>query len=159
MTSVSAFPYGSAAAAGAGGGGDTVTLSGESTSISVTNPTDAYARIKIDNDGNVYESADTGSASWVQVDSSTDWVRPASSAPGTYQVRFTSATNTPTSSTAAEDTWYALSGGDFIIYNSRTIVGIKSTTFTIEIRQGTGSVLDSASYSLFAEVLFDEILL
>ena len=139
------------------GGGDVVTVSGDSRFDFRVSPTDSYARLKIDNNGNIYESGDTGIANWVQIDSATDWVRPASSAPGSYQVRFTSSTTTPTSSTAAEDTWHALSGGDFIIYNSVTGVGIKASTFTIEIRLGTGSVLDSASYTLQAEVDFDTI--
>lgn len=158
MTAVSIFPYGTVANAGMGGG-DTVTVSGQTIARTETNPTDVYCRVKVDNNGNIYESEDTGSVNWVQIDTSTDWVRPTSSAPGTYQVRFTNATNTPTSATATEDTWHSLSSGDFIIYNSRTFAGIKSTSFTIEIRQGTGSVLDSATYTLTAEVLFDEILL
>jgi hypothetical protein len=140
------------------GGSDTVTLSGETASRIVDNPADAYARIKVDNDGNMYKSQDGGSTSWSQIDSTNDWVRPTTSAPGDYEVRFTSASNTPTSSTAAEDTWHDLDTGDFIIYNSRTSVGTKNTNFTIEIRENGGSVLDSASYTCHAQVQFDTIL-
>lgn len=140
------------------GGSDTVTLSGEATVGFETSPTDSYARIKVDNDGNVYESVDTGTASWTQVDTGTDWVRPTTSAPGLYEVRFTASNNTPTSSTVAEDVWHSLSSGDFIVYNSITGTGQKSSTFTIEIRYDGGSVLDSASYTITAEVEFDTIL-
>ena len=142
------------AAFGSGtGGADVVTVSGETITKAETGGVDAYARVKVDNDGNMYKSEDTGSANWAQIDSVSNWLRPTSSAPGTYQVRFTSATNTPTSATVTEDTWHALSGGDFIIYNSYTgLNGSKETTFTIEIRLGTGSVLDSASYTLSASV-------
>lgn len=133
---------------------DTVTVSGENITDFRTSPTDSYARLKVDDDGNMYKSTDTGSASWSQIDSSTDWIVPEASSPGLYEVRFTGASNTPTSSTAAEDTWHSLSSGDFIIYNSETTNGTatKSTTFTIEIRYNGGSVLDSASYTLTAEV-------
>jgi len=142
----------------AGGGGGTVTLSGETATRTVMNPLDAYARIRVDNNGNMYKSQDIGTASWVQIDTVNDWVRPTTESPGLYEVRFTAASNTPTSSTAAEDTWHSLSSGDFTIYNSRLAVGIKTTNFTIEIRLDGGSVLDSASYTCFAEVEFDTIL-
>jgi hypothetical protein len=115
-------------------------------------PTDSYARLKIDDDGNTYRSLDTGSASWFQINNGTDWVRPTGSAPGLYEVRWTNATGTVTSSTVAEDTWHDLSTSDFIIYNSFTgPIGTKSTTFDIEIRLDGGSVLDSASYTITAE--------
>lgn len=159
MTAVSVYPAGTVADQDESGGGDTVTVSGETTTDFRLAPTDSYARIKVDNNGNVYESSDTGTAGWSIVDSGTDWVRPTSSAPGLYEVRFTSASNTPTSSTAAEDTWHSLSSGDFIVYNSVTGIGVKSTNFTIEIRYNGGAVLDSASYTITAEVEFNEIFL
>lgn len=137
---------------------DVVTVSGESIFDQLRfEPTDSYARVKVDNNGQIYKSTDTGSASWTPIDGTTDWVRPLSSAPGTYEVRFTSATNTPTFSTVAQNTWHPLSSGDFIVYNSVTTIGTKLTTFTIEIRKGTGPVLDSASYTLRAEVEFGSI--
>lgn len=155
MTAVSIFPQGTVALTAPT---DVITVSGQTINDLRFSPTDSYARVKVDNDGNIYESKDTGTASWNQIDTGTDWVRPTTSAPGTYEVRFTGASNTPTSATAAEDTWHALSGGDFIIYNSVTGVGVKTTSFTIEIRKGSGSVLDSASYTCRAEVEFDTIL-
>jgi hypothetical protein len=140
--------------AGSGGLPATLTLSsGQTVLQEVSSPTDAYARLKIDNDGNVYASTDTGSESYTQIGTTTDWIRPTTRAPGDYEVRFTSATNTPTSATAAEDTWHALSSGDFVVYNSVTGTGTKSTTFTIEIRKGsTGAADVSDSFTLNATV-------
>lgn len=143
---------------GGAGGSDVVTVSGQTITEINDAPTDSYARLKIDNDGNIYQSRDNGSASWSQIDTVNDWVRPTSSAPGDYEVRFTSASNTPTSSTKTENTWHNLDTGDFIIYNSITGVGTKATNFTIEIRENGGSVLDSASYTCHAQVQFDTIL-
>jgi hypothetical protein len=68
----------------------TVTVSGEVINRSSLDPLDAYARLKIDNDGKSYKSADTGTPSWNQIDTGTDWVRPAGHAPGLYEVRYTS---------------------------------------------------------------------
>ena len=140
--------------AGGGGRAPVLTLgSGQTVLQEVSSPTDAYARLKIDDDGNVYKSEDTGSASWTQIGTTADWIRPANRAPGDYEVRFTSATNTPTSATAVEDTWHALSSGDFIVYNSVTGTGTKSTTFTIEIRKGSSGAADvSDSFTLNATV-------
>lgn len=130
----------------------TVTLSGETTTALDDDPSDAYARIKIDQDGNVYESADTGTPSWVQVDTAADWVRPTGAAPGSYEVRYTSLTGDALdSATAAVDTWYSLSSGDYTLVQSRATVGTDTCTFTIEIRSGA-TTLDSASYTLTATV-------
>lgn len=133
-------------------GGDAVTVSGASIADYRESPTDSYARLKVDDDGNVYRSLDTGTPSWVQIGTVDDWVRPTTSSPGLYEVRWTGATGTVSSSTVAEDTWHSLSTSDFTIYNSFIgPIGTKSTTFTIEIRLDGGSVLDSASYTLTAE--------
>ena len=131
-----------------------VTVSGHTILSDQLDPADAYARLKIDNDGRTYESEDTGSPSWSQIDSATDWIRPTSEAPADYEVRYTSLTGDAlTSGTAAEDAWHALSGGDFILVQSTTIIpGDRSSTFAIEIRKGSGAVLDSASYTLTADV-------
>lgn len=113
-----------------------------------------YARVKVDNDGNIYKSEDSGTPSWTQVATSTDWIRPTSFAPDDYEVRFTAASNTPTSSTTAEDTWHPLSSGDWIIYNSRTSTGTTTTEFSLEIRKGSsGGALDSGAYILSADFI------
>ncbi len=119
-------------------------------------PTDAYARLKIDNNGNVYESEDTGSAFWSQIDSATgDWVRPTTAAPGNYEVRFTNETVTPDFSTKATGVWHPLDTGDFIIYMSELGIGTSSTDLDIEIRNGSSGSADvSASYTITASVEF-----
>lgn len=136
------------------GSSDTVTVSGEVISQVVESPTNAYARLKVDNDGNVYRSLDTGSASWVQIDSSTDWIRPTASSPGSYRVRYTSLTGDALfSATASENTWHSMSSGDYILVQREITNGnaVNSSTFTIEIDDGT-TLQDSASYTLRAEV-------
>ena len=130
----------------------TLTLSGETIdNSSVSGP--LYARLKVDNDGKVYKSTDTGTPSWVQIDTTTDWVRPAASSPGAYEVRFTASSTTPTSSTTAEDTWHPMTSGDWILYNFAP-AGTKASTFTLEIRDGsTGPADVSASYTVRAEII------
>lgn len=136
------------------GSADVVTLSGELTQDFQTDPADSYAYFKVDQNGNLYEY--TGSSptpSYQIVDSATDWVRPTSSAPGLYEVRVTGRTgDTFSSQTAADDTWHSLSSGDFVLHNERTIIGNRSTSYTLEIRYNGGSVLASGSYTLLAEV-------
>ena len=134
-------------------GGEALTLSGESVVNIQGAPTDAHARLKVDNDGNMYKSVDTGSESYTQFDNATDWVRPPSAAPGAYEVRFTSLTGDAlTSSTVAEDTWHPLSSGDFELILSETGTGTNTSNFTIEIRDGGSGGADvSAAFVLTAE--------
>ena len=141
-------------AALAHGAGGVVTVSGETITSTQTDPDDAYARLKIDDDGNIYKSEDTGVESWVQIDTATNWLRPAGKAPGLYEVRHTSVTGTALDfATAAVDTWHALSGGDYIVYQSVLAPPVSSsTTLTIEIRYNGGAVLSSASYTMAATV-------
>jgi hypothetical protein len=137
--------------------GEKLNLDGQTITKVSFSPTDAYARLKIDNNGNVYRSVDTGVASWSQIDSAADWVRPTSAAPGAYEVRYTSRTGSTLSfNTASEDTWHPLSSGDFILYNSVTAVsGDRDSTFTVEIRDGSSGSADvSATYRLWASVEF-----
>jgi len=131
----------------------TVTLSGRNISYDTISPNNAYARVLIDNNGLSYESKDEGSANYNQIHSTTDWVRPAAASPGTYQVRWTNAVGDALYfETAAEDTWWPMSSGDFTltIRDTLTAGGPNAVTFDIEIRDGTGPTLSSASYSLSA---------
>lgn len=142
-------------AAFAGGPVPIINISGETISSQEEDPSDSYARLRVGDDGNIYRSLDQGSASWVQIDTLTDWIRPVFLAPDDYEVRFTSLTGDAlTSSTVTENTWHPLSSGDFILVQSDTVLGggSNSSTFTVELRRGSGSVLDSASYTLTAEV-------
>lgn len=131
------------------GGVGKVTLSGEGVTAG-PGASPQTATIRIDADGNVYEIVN---AIPTQVDVGTDWIRPASLAPGPYEVRFTNLLGSITSSTAAEDTWHALSGGDFDV--SKTVnAGEGTATFAIEIRVGSsGGTVASASYSLNCSVI------
>lgn len=136
---------------------ETVTVSGQ-TIVSEFSPSTCYARVKVDNDGNIYESKDTGTPSWTQIDTATDWLRPTTNAPSDYEVRFTGLTGSAlNSSTAVEDTWWPLSSGDFTLVQVRIAAlgtGTTTSTFTIEIRKGsTGGALDSASYTLTCQIL------
>lgn len=133
----------------------TLALSGESVVSSQIDPDNAHARLRIDDDGKVYKSEDTGTPSWTQIDTLTDWIRPVSKAPDDYEVRYTGLTGDAlTSATAAVDVWHPLSTGDFDLVNSETIIpGNQSSTFTVEIRKGSsGAALVSASYTLTADV-------
>lgn len=109
--------------------------------------------LKFDNDGNEYVRKNGGA--YVQTNTADSWIRPTTSAPGLYKIRYTSATGDTTylSSTAAEDIWYDLSSGDYIlsIFDSTPFFGGKSATFTIEVRLDDGSVLDSGSYTISAD--------
>ena len=127
----------------------TVTLSGEIVNASATAAT-ATAEIRVDQDGNMYKVLNLGSDT--QLDSSTDWARPATGAPGPFQVRYTNLVGTAldVTTTTSEDTWHALADGDFRLRHSRTSDGSDSSTFDIEIRVGTGSTVASTNYSLIA---------
>lgn len=111
----------------------------------------ATAQLKVDDDGNMYERLNNGT--WDQIDATDDWLRPASGAPGNYQVRFTGFSgNALDSSTQTEDTWHTLSSGDFIWTLTENVAGPggNSCSFTVEIRNGSSGTVTSASYTLNA---------
>jgi hypothetical protein len=143
--------YGACAAASAGGGGDVLTLSGE-VLFAFNFMADAFAEFKLDNDGNMYDRENNGA--YNLIDSGTDWVRPAISSPGLYQARYTNLTGTALSfNSASEDTWRAMTLGDFRT-QQRTFGGpisFESSTFDYEVRLGAGAVLASGSYTLNAD--------
>jgi len=119
---------------------------------STSNPT--TGSFIVDNDGNMYTQENASPV--IQIDTATDWIRPADRSPGDYEVRYTSVTGDTANltCTTAVDTWHPLSSGDWTITVSDTnlAVGPKSCTFTIEIRKGsTGSALVSGSYTLSAD--------
>ena len=135
---------------------DVVSVSGQTIYSLQDDPDDAYAGLKIDNNGNVYEYEGTSATpSWSQIDSSADWVRPATSVPGLYEVRYTAVSGPSLwSETAAVNVWHDLSGGDYILMQRETTAdSANNSLVTIEIRYNGGSVLDSANYRLWAEVL------
>lgn len=130
-----------------------LTLSGHNISNTQSSPTDAYARLKVDQDGQVYESLDTGSESWSLIDSATDWIRPLLEAPGDVEVRFTNLVNDALfSSTVVEDTWHPMSSSDFILVQREVGLGVSESTFDVEARYGSsGGAKVSAEYTLFCD--------
>ena len=130
------------------GSGDVVTLTAAAAS-DIEFMDISEVGFRIDNDGNVYRKQGY-LASYIQVNSTNDWVRPTTSAPGLYEVRYTSLTgHAMQSQTATEDTWHDLSTSDFTL-TLRTI-GLedeRSNSFIIEIRLDGGAVLDSAIFTM-----------
>jgi len=120
-----------------------LTLSGHTFAAnSTSNPT--TGSFIVDNDGNMYTQENASPV--IQIDTATDWIRPADRSPGDYEVRYTSVTGDTANltCTTAVDTWHPLS--------TNLAVGPKSCTFTIEIRKGsTGAALVSGSYTLSAD--------
>jgi len=112
--------------------------------------------LKFDTDGNEYVSKNKGA--YVQRNEADCWLRPISGAPGLYEIRYTAASGsanlsgTTGGSGAVEDTWYAVSDGDFImnVFDVDSGIGNENATFTIEIRLDDGPVLDSGVYTIQA---------
>lgn len=130
-----------------------VTVSG-GTSFAGGSWMDIYAYIKVDQDGKIYKKDGVGS--WVQISTSTDWVRPVSAAPGDYYVRYTGATGDTgfLGGTTASGVWHPLATSDWQVwvYDDNALPGLKSVTLTIEIKLGSGgATLDTGSYILTAE--------
>ena len=129
-----------------------VTLGGQFINAS-NSGADAIARVVVDQDGNMYEQINQGSLT--QIDTTDDWVRPTSASPGSYENRYTGLTGDALSNApAAEDTWVTMSGGDRTYDNidsGPTEPDSLSTTITLQIRLGSGPVLDGGSYILVAD--------
>lgn len=89
-----------------------------------------------------------------QADANTDWVIPNSAAPGSYRIRHTSATGDTADFTPAGtiNVWLALtSNALYDVVDTTVLSTIKSVDFDIEIDDGTGTALDSASQTLTAD--------
>ncbi len=130
-----------------------VTLSGGTVSALNAAGT-ATAQIAFRDDANVYSALNGGAD--VQISAATDHTRPADASPGALQIRYTNLTGTALASgTASEDTWHSLSTSDFVLIQEDAIADATpvSSTFDVEIREGTGPVLASASYTLTANRL------
>lgn len=113
----------------------------------------AYSYWKADNNGNCYTKDNSGS--WNQVQSSTDWVRPSTEAPGSSQIRHTAETGDTSWGVppGALNAWLALSTDrSFYCYDSAPLFGIKEVVFTVEL-DGTGSSSadDTATITLRAD--------
>lgn len=125
-----------------------VTVSGESaTDIGVNRASRAVIVVRQDGTIDKIQNVTT-----TQVDSATDWIIPNSEAPSDYQTRYTGLTGDPldASTSAAQNVWRAISVGDYFYEQRATGNQSFSSTFTIQVRKGTGPVLDSASFDLTA---------
>lgn len=136
-----------------GSPGDVVIVSGAALSTGINFESPAEKTLKVDNDGNIYQRNNT--AAYNQIATSTDWIRPTTSAPGLYEVRFTNKSGDTIFTTKAEDVWHDISTGDFtwIIQDTTFDDGANTATFTVEIRLDGGAVLDSAAYTISANLL------
>jgi hypothetical protein len=125
----------------AAGGGPQVTLAASYTVDSVNNPS-ATATFTLESDGDIISDVN-GSP---PVDEG-DWLSPKASAPGSFECRMVTVSGTV--STGTVDSWLALSSDrTWTVSASGTT---KSFTGTLEIREGSGSVLDSATVTLSAD--------
>lgn len=125
-------------------GTDIVNLLGCSESDVVSDPSTAAVGYYINSSG--VESATSGASTTF----TNQAVTPSSNA-GLYEVRLTGTGTTPTGS--ALNTWLALTSNRAWSL-SRSVTGSVNFSGTIEIRAaGSGTIKDSASVSLYAEVI------
>jgi hypothetical protein len=113
----------------------------------------AEAELRIGQDGYVYKQE--GGGAFQKIDTATgDWLRPVSAAPGDYQVKweYVSGETSFTTQTAASGVWYALSSGNFDLYNDQDGDGTTTVTCDVSIRKGTGPTLTTGRYTVSAFV-------
>jgi hypothetical protein len=125
-----------------------VTLSGEAIDDTVLDPSDATAALRVDADGNVYSI--TSGAGTVQLDSSTDWIRPTTLASVNFEVQAT--LNSGSLAGGTTGSWLTLDT-DRAWSVAATAPGSQSANLTIEIRYASGPTLASNTYTLNATVL------
>lgn len=127
--------------------------------LSSANPISSYAnpkawtRIRIDDDGFLYKSEDSGTPAWTKINDTSDWVLPRSESPGTIQARYTASADASEAAqtTAARNTWYSLSGGDFDVVHASTS-SINTLVVTLELRYTDGGATEaSTAYTLIPE--------
>ena len=147
--SVSAFPYGAFSAAAASGG--VVTLSGEAIDDEDASERAYRAALIIRTDGTVDKIENTSTS---QIDASSDWIIPNSEASSDYQFSYSLSSGDAlhSSTTMSAGAWQALSSD---IYFEQRIDGCsvteKTSTISVSVRKGTGSVLESGTYILSVE--------
>lgn len=127
--------------------GVVITLTGADIEHTVGAPITPNAGLEIRADGTVWETQFNGLIE-TQLSPATDWIIPRNTA-DQYQVRFTNLVRTgPQSSSAAEDVWFPLSSGNFVMEYERFTNGTHTGTFDIQVRKGTGPVAGSGQYSI-----------
>jgi hypothetical protein len=110
-------------------------------------PSDCQAGYRLENDGDIHVSNGLGVYSDVG-----DWVTPTSAAGGDFECRATITSGTLTSGSSASGSWLALSTTR-TWFVEQTTIGVKTCIFTLEIRRTSdGTVLDTATIELNAEV-------
>ena len=125
----------------------TVTLSGQTVADFNVN-VDVTCGIRVTTTGYVQQYQST-TASWVNVDATTDWIDPHTAADSTYYVRVTSVTGDAfTSSPGTNGNWFAISSNRAWELTASAGTGTKSTSFTLQISKPSGTVLDGGSYTL-----------
>ena len=113
-------------------------------SVGVSTP--QRAAYQLENDGDIRHLSTSGGNS-----DEGDWVRPKSSAPGSYEVRATLNSGTLDGSSDATGSWLALTTSrDWGV--TRSTVGTNTAELLIEIRKAGGPVLGSAVIGLSANV-------
>jgi hypothetical protein len=132
--------------------GGTVTLTGDgNTAFAFGEDSNAY---HIANSDGTFDEKDNNSSN-TQIHSSTDWIIPNASAPGSYRIRHT----TNTGDTGASwwfpagliNTYLALtSNRTYRVRDNTVSAGGKSVTYTLEIDDGSVSQ-DTGSYTLTAD--------
>lgn len=128
-----------------------IVLSGQSISYNDPfSPWDAHAILKVDSNGNVYESEGGGLASYVQIDSAADWKRPVDG-PGVFHVRATLDSGDALT-VGTVGLWMILTSDRVWQQSVSGSMGLfRSSTLTIEISNDGGTtVVASAVYSLTA---------
>lgn len=147
MTSI--FMAGTFAAAASGA---VVTVSGAT--ISTTNfQADSIAGVYFYGSGSfIGDTRQRKNATYTQINSGTDWLRPELDAPGDYRIRRQSTTGDTGFMTATITTSYDGIAATDSVYVTDTTAGFggKSITFTIEIDDGT-TLQDSGSYTCTAD--------
>lgn len=108
----------------------------------------SQAGYRVNRDGAVATLVSPASGS-SYIDDADEWIFPRFSTVGdAYQVRFTKTGGT--APLANDGVWQALTSDR--VAGVSTVSTQTTLTFTVEIRKGTGSVLDSCTVSLTAEV-------
>lgn len=127
-----------------------ITLSNQTiTAFSSGSPATARYEVQMNGDVRAY----TNSLGWQQRSAGTDWIRPIPGAvPEDYQVRYTGFSGDPVFASATQNTWRALSLGSFQVELQTDSTGFdfQACSFTMEIRKGTGAVIDSCTVNLGA---------
>lgn len=127
--------------------GDLHGASSEEVSVSGSGDISSFnqsATLRFKSDGTVEATTNAGTE---QLSASTDWIIPNDAAPGSYQVRAT-VTSGATPDGGTVGSWQALTSTRSWTLFAPGSTGSRGCTLLIEVRDGSGSVIDSGSYPL-----------